>query len=68
MRATIDYYKEILEGLSPVEKVACVYDILKTMRYQENQNDKQRARNIHSIVSDGNIVCVGYSDFAKQLL
>ena len=68
MRATIDYYKEILEGLSPAEKVACVYDILKTMRYQENQNDKQRARNIHSIVSDGNIVCVGYSDFAKQLL
>ena len=68
MRATIDYYKEILEGLSPAEKVACVYDILKTMRYSEHKSDKHRSRNIHSIVADGNIVCVGYSNFAQQLL
>ena len=70
MRATIDYYKEILEtsDLSPVEKVAYVYDILKTMRYQENEEDKSRSRNIHSIVTDGSIVCVGYAAFAKQLL
>lgn len=70
MRSTIDYYKELIEtsDLSPVEKVAYVYDILKTMRYQENHEDKSRSRNIHAIVTDGNIVCVGYAAFAKQLL
>ena len=70
MRGTIDYYKELIEesDLSPVEKVAYVYDILKTMRYQENHEDKQRSRNIHAIVTDGTIVCVGYAAFAKQLL
>lgn len=70
MRATIDYYKELIEAsdLSPVEKVAYVYDILKTMRYQESEQDKQRSRNIHSIVTDGSIVCVGYAVFAEQLL
>ncbi|MBO5120169.1 MAG: hypothetical protein J6C28_00600 [Bacilli bacterium] len=70
MRATIDYYKELIEAndLSPVEKVAYVYDILKTMRYQESHQDKQRSRNIHSIVTDGSIVCVGYAVFAEQLL
>ena len=70
MRATIDYYKEIINesDLSPVEKVAYVYDILKTMKYKEDENDKSRSRNIHSIVTDGSIVCLGYSEFAKQLL
>lgn len=70
MRATIDYYKELIEAsdLSPVEKVAYVYDILKTMRYQESHQDNQRSRNIHSIVTDGSIVCVGYAVFAEQLL
>lgn len=70
MRATIDYYKDLIEtsNLSPVEQIAYVYDILKTMRYQENEKDKLRARNIHSIVTDGNIVCGGYASFAKQLL
>lgn len=70
MRATIDYYKEIINasGLSPAEKTAYVYDILKTMKYKEDENDKSRPRNIHSIVTDGNIVCLGYSEFAKQLL
>lgn len=70
MRATIDYYKELIEtsNLSPVEKIAYVYDILKTMRYKENEEDKSRSRNIHAIVTDGNIVCAGYAAFAKQLL
>lgn len=68
MRATIDYYKELLKDLSPAEKTAYVFDILKTMRYSENYQNASRARNIHSIIEDGNIVCVGYSEFAKQLL
>lgn len=70
MHSTIDYYKELIEAsdLSPVEKVAYVYDILKTMRYQENESNKQRSRNIHAIVTDGTIVCVGYAAFAEQLL
>ena len=41
---------------------------METMRYQENEEDKQRSRNIHAIVTDGTIVCVGYAAFAKQLL
>lgn len=70
MRKAIDYYKELIatSGLSPVEEIAYVYDILKTMRYHENEKNKLRPRNIHSIVADGDIVCVGYSEFAVQLL
>lgn len=69
MRATIDYYKELIgnTNLSPVEKVAYVYDLLKGWKYKENQN-KDRARQIHGIIEDGTIVCVGYSEFAHQLL
>lgn len=70
MRETIDYYKELLEtsNLSPIEQTTYVFDILKTMRYQENKKDKSHSRNIHTIVAEGNIVCAGYSEFAKQLL
>ena len=57
MLATIDYYKELLKDLSPAEKTAYVFDILKTMRYSENYQNESRPRNIHSIVADGNIVC-----------
>lgn len=70
MRSTIDYYKSLIEGsnLSPIEQIAYVYDILKTMQYHENQEDKNRSRNLHTIITDGNIVCQGYASFAKQLL
>ena len=70
MRSTIDYYKSLIEdsNLSPVEQVAYVYDILKTMPYKENPTNKERSRNIHAIVTDGTIVCAGYAAFAKQLL
>lgn len=70
MRTAIDYYKSLIEdsNLSPVEQLAYVYDILKTMSYKENPEHKERSRNIHAIVTDGTIVCAGYAAFAKQLL
>lgn len=70
MRETIDYYKDLITAynLSPVEKTAYVYDLLKSFRYQENMENKSDSRQIHSIVRDGKIVCVGYAVFAEQLL
>lgn len=70
MRQAVDYFKGLIEeaNLSPVEKVAYVYDILKTFHYNENQNDKQRSRELHGIIADGTIVCVGYATFVKELL
>lgn len=70
MRATIDYYKELIgqADLSPVEQLTYVYDILKTWRYQESNISKNHSRSLHSIISEGNIVCVGYALLAKTLL
>ena len=70
MRSTIDWYKELISDsqLSPIEKVAYAYDILKTFKYTEDQEDLNRSRYIPAIVTDGKIVCVGYSNFLKQLL
>ncbi len=70
MRATIDYYKTLMEeyNLSPAEKVMFVYDLLKTWRYKEFEEDRNIPRKISTIISTGNIVCVGYSTFATKLL
>lgn len=70
MRATIDYYKGLITAneLSPLEKVAYVYDLLKSWKAQDDDQNKSNARELHSIVRDGNIVCAGYSEMAKQLL
>lgn len=69
MRATLDYYKSVIEGnnLSPFEKLVYAYDIIKSFEY-EHSKDPSDSRNIHSIIRDGKIVCVGYSVFLKQLL
>ncbi len=70
MRETIDYYKDLITSfdLSPVEQAAYVYDLLKSFRYQEHPENEFASREIHSIVRDGKIVCVGYASFAEQLL
>lgn len=70
MRYAIDYYKELIESyeLSPVEKIAFAYDIMKTFEYQEDTENKDNARRIPEIVTYGNIVCRGYTVFINQIL
>ena len=70
MRATIDYYKQIVldQDLSPLEQVTYVYDLIKSFQYEENSNDKFVTRSIHSIIKSGKIVCVGYATFIAQIL
>lgn len=69
MRSTIDYYKNLVEenDLSPLEKIAYIYDLIKSMKYEESDT-KLISRELHSIVSDGKIVCVGYAKFISQIL
>lgn len=70
MRATIDYYKDLItaNNLSEAERAAYVYDLLKTWHYYESEENKSYSRNIHSIIREGKIVCGGYASFAQQLL
>lgn len=70
MRATIDWYKEIINknDLSQAEKVLFAYDIIKSFQYNESKEDKNHSRYIPEIIKTGNIVCVGYSSFLKELL
>lgn len=72
MRETLNYYKELIESsnLSPIEQIAFAYDLIKSFKYKEveDENDKSNSREIHSIIRDGKIVCVGYSVFLAQLL
>lgn len=72
MRETLNYYKELIQSsnLSPVEQIAYAYDLIKSFKYNEveEENDKSNSREIHSIIRDGKIVCVGYSVFLAQLL
>lgn len=69
MRATLNYFKSVIEGndLSPFEKLIYAYDIIKSFEY-EHSKVASDSRNIHSIIRDGKIVCVGYSKFLTQLL
>lgn len=72
MRETLRYYRDmILEAnLSNLEKIMFAYDLIKSFKYKEVDDgvDKANSRNIHSIIREGNIVCVGYSVFFSQLL
>ena len=69
MRDTLNYYKELIlqNDLSSLERVIYAYDLIKSYKYQESTN-KNDSRNIHSIVRDGKIVCVGYAEFLNELL
>lgn len=72
MRSTIDYYKELIleNDLSPLEKATYAYDLIKSFKYEEvkEDEDKAKSRNIHSIIKEGKIVCVGYATFYAQLM
>ena len=72
MRATLDYYKNLIEeaDLSPLEKATYAYDIIKSYVYKEveKNEDKLTSRKIYSIIESGKIVCVGYANFYAQLM
>ena len=72
MRETLDYYKSLIEeaNLSNFEKLIYAYDLIKSFEYQEVEegNDLSTSRQIHSIVREGKIVCVGYATFLSELL
>ncbi len=66
---SVKWYRKIISdsNLSPVEKVMYAFDILKTFRYNESDENKNDSY-AHRIIETGNIVCVGYSDLMKQIL
>lgn len=69
MRETLNYFKNMIldANLSPLEQITFAYDLIKSFKYRESE-DKSNSREIHSIIRDGKIVCVGYAVFFKQLL
>lgn len=69
MREAINYYKELITSanLSPLEQITYAYDIIKSFNYSEGYHAED-SRSMHKIVKSGNIVCVGYALFLKQVL
>ncbi len=70
MRATIDYYKDVVsnQNLSPLEQTMMVYDVIKSFVYNESTEDTANSRYIPKIIKTGNIVCTGYSSLLTQVL
>ena len=70
MRATIDYYKDVVsdQNLSPLEQTMMVYDVIKSFVYNESPEDTANSRYIPKIIKTGNIVCTGYSSLLTQVL
>ena len=70
MRETIDWFNELVQSanLSPAETLLFAYDIMKTFKYKENNENKDQSRYLHNIVMSEYIVCVGYAKFMEQLL
>lgn len=70
MRETLDFFNDLVQAnnLSPAEILMYAYDIMKTFRYKENKEDKDKSRYLHNIVMTDYIVCVGYAKFMEQIL
>lgn len=70
MRETLDFFNDLVQenNLSPTEILMYAYDIMKTFRYKENKEDKDKSRYLHNIVMTDYIVCVGYAKFMEQIL
>ena len=70
MREEIDYYKSEVcsEALFPLEQVTYIYDITKSFKYSDTEEDFSISRALHSCVCSSKFVCVGYVKFMNQLL
>lgn len=65
-RLVIEDIKKL--NLTPLEQVLYVYDIAKEKVYNENFDDRDKARDLHEVMNGNNIVCVGYSNYMKFIL
>ena len=68
---SMKWYRSLLNDydLSPVEKLAFGYDIMKTFEYKETTNeDVFESREPYKIIKTGNIVCVGYTNMLAEIL
>lgn len=68
---SMKWYRSLLNDydLSPVEKLAFGYDIMKTFEYKEATNeDVFESREPYKIIKTGNIVCVGYTNMLAEIL
>lgn len=64
------WYRTIIKDypLSPVEKLVFAYDILKTFKYNETQNnDSMESREPYKIIKTGHIVCAGYTAMLEEI-
>lgn len=70
MREEIDYYKAEVcsEALFPLEQVTYIYDITKSFKYSDTEEDFSISRALHSCICSSKFVCVGYVKFMNQLL
>ncbi len=67
---TMKWYRSIIKDypLSPVEKLAFAYDILKTLEYNEtDKEDTMESRTPYKIVDTGHIVCAGYTAMLEEI-
>lgn len=66
---SMKWYREIISEypLSPVEKLAFAYDILKTFEYNESSVDVSESRHPDLIINTGHIVCSGYTNMLKEI-
>ncbi len=55
------------QQLTPVEEILALYDMIKWYQYNLDEENSDNARNIHSFVSTGQIICVGYSVLFAQI-
>ena len=67
---SVKWYRNIIKDypLSPLERLAFAYDIMKTFKYNESKNDAFDSRRPHRIIETGNIVCVGYTALLNEIM
>lgn len=53
--------------LNDIEKFLMAYDFCTNFKYQENEEHREYARNITSIMNSTDIVCVGYASLLKEM-
>lgn len=66
---SMKWYRNIINDypLSPVEKLAFAYDILKTFEYNESSVSTDESRNPTKIIKTGHIVCAGYTNMLEEI-
>lgn len=68
LKQIVDFIKYY--NLSPLEQVILVYDILKSKKYIEENEDESPSvsRSLNEIIKSGKIVCLGYANLFNYIL